>query len=307
MPATTANPPPSNIDGILIVDKPAGWTSSDVVAFVRGRTRIKRVGHTGTLDPAATGVLPLCLGQATRLAEYLSDAGKTYVAEIVLGIETDTYDADGEVVSRGDASGLTMGEIEAALSRFQGDFEQRPPIYSAIKRKGVPLYKLARAGEDVELPLRHVHVEDLRLLNYEAPKLRLEIDCAKGFYVRSLAHDLGEALGVGGSLSSLVRTRVGSFGIESAVDMDTLRLELKDGRWPLRLWAPDEVLNRWQAMILGEDSERLLRTGRPIRIEEARHPDERGLCRAYGLDGSFLAVVRREGPGTWKPEKVFLP
>lgn len=274
---------------------------------MRGRSRVKRVGHTGTLDPAATGVLPLCMGQATRLAEYLSDADKTYVADIVLGVETDTYDADGEVVAIVDASQVRLEAIEAVLPRFEGDFDQVPPIYSAIKRKGVPLYKLARAGETVELPVRRVRVEALRVLSYDAPHLRLEIDCAKGFYVRSLAHDIGAALGVGGSLTGLVRSRVGSFGIDEAVDMDTLKLELEDGSWPRRLWAPDEVLNHWQALILGAENERLLRTGRPITVTEMQPADGRGLGRAYGLDGSFLAVVRREGAGAWKAEKVLKP
>jgi tRNA pseudouridine55 synthase len=245
------------------------------------------------------------MGQATRLAEYLSDADKTYVADIELGVETDTYDADGEVVSRTDASAIALSDIEAVLPRFRGAFEQTPPMFSAIKRNGVPLYKLARAGQSIDLPSRRVFVEGLRVLGYEAPKLRLEIDCAKGFYVRSLAHDLGAALGVGGSLTGLVRTRVGSFGIAQAVDMDTLKRELEDGSWPRRLWAPDEVLNHWQALILGAENERLLTTGRAIETKETRETDERGLCRAYGLDGSFLAVVRREGEGRWKPEKVF--
>jgi tRNA pseudouridine55 synthase len=268
---------------------------------------VKRVGHTGTLDPAATGVLPLCLGQATRLAEYLSDADKTYVADVRLGVETDTYDADGEVVATADAASITLSDIEAVLPRFSGDFDQTPPAYSAIKRNGVPLYKLARAGQAVELPVRRVHVEGLRVLSYEAPDLRLEIDCAKGFYVRSLAHDIGAALGVGGSLTGLVRTRVGSFGLHEAVGIDTLRQELEAGTWQERLWAPDEILNHWQALILGPDNERLVRTGRPIAVAETRRPDSRDLGRAYALDGSFLAVVRREAEGAWKAEKVLKP
>jgi tRNA pseudouridine55 synthase len=272
---------------------------------VRGRSRVKRVGHTGTLDPAATGVLPVCLGQATRLAEYLTDADKTYVADVELGVETDTYDADGAVVARADATGITLAAIEDALRQFEGEFDQTPPMYSAIKRQGVPMYKLARAGETIDLPARRVRVDALRLVSYEAPGLRIEIDCAKGFYVRSLAHDLGQALGVGGSLSALQRTRVGSFGIDQAVDMETLKGELTEGTWQKRLWAPDEVLNHWQALILGSENETRLRTGRSVSVEELRAADSRGLCRAYGLDGSFLAVVRREGEGTWGPEKVF--
>ncbi len=278
-----------------------------MVAFVRGRSRVKRVGHTGTLDPAATGVLPLCLGQATRLAEYLSDADKTYVADVRLGVETDTYDADGEIIATSDASSITIADIEAVLPRFTGDFGQTPPAYSAIKRNGVPLYKLARAGQSVELPVRPVHVEGLRVLSYEAPSLRLEIDCAKGFYVRSLAHDLGAALGVGGSLTGLVRTRVGSFHLHDAVDMDSLKQDFEAGTWQHRLWAPDEILNHWEALILGADNERLIRTGRPIAVTEIRRADSRGLGRAYALDGSFLAVVRCESAGAWKAEKVLKP
>ena len=273
---------------------------------MRGRTRIKRVGHTGTLDPAATGVLPLCLGQATRLAEYLTDADKTYVADIELGVETDTYDAEGEVVNRTDASSITRSQIEEALQRFEGEFDQTPPMYSAIKRQGVPMYKLARAGQVVELPSRRVRVDALRLVSFEAPRLRIEIDCAKGFYVRSLAHDIGAVLGVGGSLTGLARTRVGTFGIAQAVSVEMLKRELEDGSWPERLWAPDEVLLHWQAMILGDDNETHLRTGRPISVHETIAPDGRGLCRAYSSDGSFLGIARREAEGDWRPEKVFL-
>lgn len=278
-----------------------------MVGFVRGRSRVKRVGHTGTLDPAATGVLPLCLGQATRMAEYLTDADKTYVADIVLGIETDTYDAEGEVLSTADASAITSKQIEAVLSRFVGEFEQVPPMYSAIKRQGVPMYKLARAGQVLDLPARRVRVDALRVVSYEAPLLRLEIDCAKGFYVRSLAHDIGAALGVGGSLSGLIRSRVGSFGLGEAVDIDTLKSEFQEGTWPDRLWAPDEVVLHWQAMILGAKTEHLLCSGQPIRISEEQPDDQRGLARAYGTDGRFLAVVRRAGEGDWKAEKVFQP
>lgn len=296
-----------DISGILVVDKPAGWTSSDVVSFLRGRTRVRRVGHTGTLDPAATGVLPVCFGQATRLAEYLTDAGKTYIADIELGVETNTYDMDGEVLRREDASGVTPAAIEQALTRFRGTFDQVPPPFSAIKRGGVPLYKLARAGKEVELEPRRVHVEALRLLGFVAPHVRLEIECAKGFYVRSVAHDLGEALGVGACLTGLVRTRVGTFSIDQAVDIDTLRAELEDGSWQRRLWAPDEVLLAWQAMIVSSDHAAQVRNGVALRVKEERLPDARGFCRAYDADGSFLGVLRREQPGVWRPHKVFAP
>jgi tRNA pseudouridine55 synthase len=312
----------ADVAGLLIVDKPAGWTSFDVVGFTRGRSGVRRVGHAGTLDPAATGVLPLCLGPATRLIEYLVDATKTYVADITLGIETDTYDADGEVVARAHASHITREAVEAALARFRGEFEQTPPLFSAIKREGVPLYKLARRGEtgDIELTPRPVRIDRLQLVAVhealEGPPfidqpqntalhIRLEIDCSKGFYVRSLAHDLGAALGVGGMLSGLVRTRVGPFNIADAVDIETLRAEFEDETWMERLLAPDELLLDWQAAIVGATNERRLRNGLPAVFKPApASPADR--CRAYTLGGDFFAVLRRENSSVWRPEKVFL-
>ncbi len=275
------------------------------MAFVRGRTRIRRVGHTGTLDPAATGVLPLCLGQATRLSQYLTDADKIYVADIELGVETDTYDADGTVLQREDASRVGRADVDMALRQFTGEFDQVPPLYSAIKRQGVAAYKLARRGESVDLPARRVRVHRIAVLAYEAPHLKLEIDCAKGFYVRSLAHDLGRVLGVGGSLTGLVRSRAGSFRLDDAVDIETLRAELETDAWRERLFAPDEVLLHWQALLVGEDNETRLRSGRSALVTETGDPGSRSTCRAYGRDGSLVAILRREAAGVWQPEKVF--
>jgi tRNA pseudouridine55 synthase len=291
--------------GILIVDKPAGWTSADVVAFTRRGSGVKRVGHAGTLDPSATGVLPLLLGQATRLAEYLVGATKTYIATIELGLETNTYDLEGDILARCDASGVSRGAVEAALAAFRGEFAQIPPAFSAIKRNGVPLYKLARRGDAVELQPRPVRVDRLQLVAFEPPRIRLEIDCAKGFYVRSLAHDLGAALSVGGTLAALQRARVGSFRLEDAIDIETLRGEFSSGAWRQRLFAPDEVLLGWHAAVLAPANEERLRYGRGIAFEAAATSMEH-LCRAYNADGDFLAVMRREGV-TWQPEKVFQP
>ena len=218
-----AAPSSHAVTGLLNVDKPPGWTSFDVVAFVRKQTGVRRVGHAGTLDPAATGVLPVCLGQATRVVEYLVDATKTYVATVRLGRVTDTYDADGAVQSEADASGVSREAVEAALDRFRGLIEQRPPPFSALKRDGVPLYKLARAGQAAEAAPRRVTIYRLDITKYEPPLLSLEIECGKGTYVRSLAHDLGASLGVGGSLASLVRTRVGPFALADAIDIEALR------------------------------------------------------------------------------------
>src|SRR5215208_3599894 len=224
----------SDISGILVVDKPVGWTSFDVVAFVRRRSGVKRVGHAGTLDPAATGVLTLLMGTATRLTEYLVDAGKAYRATVELGIETDTYDRDGTVVVERDASGVTRAQIDGALKAFRGEVWQVPPVYSAIKRAGEASYKAARRGDDVTMAPRIVRIDDITVVTYEPPFLTLDVACGKGFYVRSLAHDLGAALGVGATLSALRRTRVGAFDVDGAVGLETLRGELDDGTWQRR-------------------------------------------------------------------------
>jgi tRNA pseudouridine55 synthase len=295
------------LSAILNVNKPRGWTSFDVVKFVRGRCGERRVGHAGTLDPTATGVLPVLIGRATRLTEYLVDATKTYEATIELGVITDTYDAEGDVVSHADASGVTEAGIRGAMSAFSGEIMQAPPVYSALKQDGVPLYKRARRGEEVRTAPRPVRVEKLDIMRYNPPILELRVVCGKGFYVRSLAHDLGAALGVGGSLSALVRSRVGSFRLEEAVDIETLRAEFEDGSWGDRLIAPDEILLGWRAAILGEQSAGRLLNGLETVLQPAGGvPTASGeLCRAYSDAGDFLAVLRCEGPNTWRPEKVF--
>jgi tRNA pseudouridine55 synthase len=294
--------------GILNVNKPAGWTSFDAVKFIRSRCGERRVGHAGTLDPAATGVLPVLIGQATRMTEYLVDAGKTYLATIELGIETDTYDAEGDVIQRADASGVTLSDVERALAAFLGEHEQTPPLYSALKRDGVPMYKRARAGESLAVEPRRVRTEKLEIVAFESPRLRLLIECSKGFYVRSLAHDLGHSLGVGGTLVELVRSRVGPFLIEDAVDIETLRSEFETGAWQERPVAQDEVLLQRRAAILGSENQRRLLQGESVRIapEATVNPALPGeLCRAYGTEGDFLAVVNHSAPGELRPVKVF--
>jgi tRNA pseudouridine55 synthase len=295
------------INAILNVNKAPGWTSFDVVRFLRGRSGERRVGHAGTLDPAAQGVLPIMLGQATRLTEYLFDATKTYRATIELGVETETYDREGDVVLEKDASRIDRDAIERTLQHFSGEIQQVPPMYSAIKREGVPMYKAARRGEKLELEARTVRVHQLDIIEYQPPFLVLDIICGKGFYVRSLAHDLGEALDVGGTLAGLVRTRVGSFRIEDAVDMDTLRAELESGAWLDRLYAPDEVLLGWQATIVGDENETRLRHGQAALIgTDSTAKASPTLCRAYNGGGEFLAILRHAGEASWRPEKVFV-
>jgi tRNA pseudouridine55 synthase len=297
------------LDGILNVNKPVGWTSFDVVAFVRRHSGVRRVGHAGTLDPAAEGVLLVCLGRATRVVEYLLDTRKSYRARVRLGVTTDTYDADGEVVRTADASSVTREAVEQALDSFRGTISQTPPMFSALKREGTPLYRHARAGREVEREAREVEVYRLELVEFDPPALTLDIDCGRGFYVRSLANDLGGRLGCGAHLEGLVRAGVGPFRVESAVDVETLREAFDDGTWADFLLPMDSVLLDWHAAILGEENAANIRFGRALNLAPAGEARVGALgadapCRAYSLDGRLIALLRYNGDAVWQPSKV---
>jgi tRNA pseudouridine55 synthase len=212
----------SDLVGILNIDKPQGWTSHDVVARVRRLAGQKRVGHAGTLDPLATGVLPVLLGRATRLMDLIQGGTKTYIAEVRLGAATSTDDTEGEIVAQAPVPPLASSTVEAALDRFRGEIAQTPPAYSAVKIGGRRAYALARAGQDVRIEPRRVTISDLRLLDLQPHGLRLEITCSSGTYIRALARDLALALATLGHLTKLVRTRVGGFCIDDAVTLDEL-------------------------------------------------------------------------------------
>jgi tRNA pseudouridine55 synthase len=301
------------MDGIFSIDKPLGATSHDVVARVRRLVGQKRVGHTGTLDPLATGVLPVCLGQATRVAEYLSDGGKAYRATMRFGVVTDTYDAEGDVLRTAPVT-LTREQIAAALPAFLGRQWQVPPVFSAIKRRGQPLYKLARAGADVTPEPRLIEIHALEIVSWASPDLVLDITCGKGTYVRSLAYDLGERLGPGAHLAGLIRTRSGPFTLAASLTLEQLEAALADGTWRDHLFAADEALLDRRAAILGAESETRLRAGQPLRFAAAdatpttpdsAAPDEQPLLRAYAVDGRFLGILRWEpSQAAWHPHKV---
>lgn len=210
------------MDGFLVINKPQGWTSFDVVAKVRNKFKAKKVGHTGTLDPMATGVLVLCLGKATKLAQELTGLDKEYVAEITLGATSNTDDAEGEVVKNEDAQAISIDRVQEALKAFEGEILQMPPQFSAKKVKGRRAYALARKGETVELKAVQVKINTIEILSYEWPILKLRIDCSKGTYIRSIARDLGQELNVGGYLSALERTKVGSFTLAQAKMIETV-------------------------------------------------------------------------------------
>ncbi|MEE8353422.1 MAG: tRNA pseudouridine(55) synthase TruB [Dehalococcoidales bacterium] len=296
----------STMDGILNIDKPRGMTSFAVVAAVRRLSSERRVGHSGTLDPEATGVLPVFCGRATRVIEFLADTTKTYRAGIELGVATDSYDAAGRVVARGDASRVRREDLAAALEPFRGLIEQTPPMYSAVKHQGQPLYRLARAGITVERRRRKVEVSRLELIDWRPPLVTLEIDCSKGTYIRALANDLGEALGCGAMLSSLVRLRCGPFALEDAAPFDGLALAFEEDRWQALLRSADSVLGHWPAVQIGEELAAAVRNGQLVDIGEPAGEATGGYRRAYAADGSLLAVLRFEPEvGLWHPDKVF--
>lgn len=209
--------------GFLNIYKPKGKTSHDVVAILRRITKIKQIGHTGTLDPFAEGVLPICIGKATRLIEYLND-DKAYVGTVKLGAKTATYDLEGEIVEHSDKE-VSLDEIETALMNFRGEIEQLPPMYSAIKVNGKKLYEYARKGEEIEIKPRRVNISELKILNFDKENRTLEllISCSKGTYIRSIANDLGDALGTHGHLIKLVRVKAGDFELEDAIHLENLQ------------------------------------------------------------------------------------
>jgi tRNA pseudouridine55 synthase len=254
----------ASVDGVLNINKPSGWTSHDVVAKLRGGLKGNRIGHAGTLDPAATGVLPVLIGRATRIAEYLLEWDKEYQAVLRLGQTTDTLDATGTVLSEASTDGLTDESIRSAFARFQGEIDQLPPMYSAVKVAGMPLYKAARAGKTIERTLRQVTVYDLPILNIHGRDVIFRVRCSKGTYVRTLCADIGEVLGVGGHLLELERLRVGPLHVEQACTIDEALDSVRIGRISHRLLALDEALDHIPALMVTQAAAERARHGVPI-------------------------------------------
>ena len=302
--------------GFLIVDKPAGWTSHDVVGRLRRLLGERRVGHAGTLDPAATGVLVVAVGRATRFLEYLEGAAKTYLAEVTFGVETDSYDADGSLTAQREIGDLDRDRIAAALSSFLGPQRQVPPMHSAVKVGGRRLYEAARRGEVVERPAREVEFQALALLDWQAPVATVWIDCSKGTYVRSLAFDLGRAVGVGAHLSDLVRVRSGPFTLCQAWTLTELTALVEEsgddfGRlWPDVAVHPDAALEECPVVVADEGGARVLTTGHSWRPSGADADESAGVvdgtrARAYDAEGELLGVVEWRGDRVgWHPRKM---
>jgi tRNA pseudouridine55 synthase len=292
-----------SVNGILNINKPARKTSLDIVTLVRRWSRQQHIGHAGTLDPEATGVLPICLGQAARVSPFIVAASKTYQAEIELGVATDTYDAEGKVTQRVDPSHITREQVEELFPSLSGTILQKPPMYSAVKHQGERLYKLARAGITVEREERKVEVYRLELLHWHPPFITIEVECGKGTYIRSLAHDLGQSLGCGAYITRLVRLSCGPFNIADSLTLPQLEDAFRHNYWQDFLYPMDMVLEHWIAAIVGKEKEHAISNGRPLTLNVS---DDKGQCRAYSLDGRFLAVLRfLPQESMWQPEKVF--
>lgn len=294
----------TSLDGILNIDKPQGWTSHDVVAWIRRVLRIKRVGHAGTLDPLATGVLLVCVGQATRVTEYLMASEKMYRAQIQLGTTTDTYDLDGEIVATSPVpQELDQATLDTVLGGFTGDIMQAPPAYSAIKQDGVALHRRVRRGEDVRPNARPVRIHRIDLIGWASPYLTIDVTCAPGTYIRSLAHDLGQQLGCGGTLAGLRRTRSGCFRVEDSLSPEGVAEAYRAGELGRYLHPILAGLSQLTPVSVGDDEVRKIRNGQPV-PGDAPNTDQRGY--ALGKDGTVVAILRFDAGGRiWWPEKVF--
>ena len=258
------------VNGVLVLDKPEGISSSDAVQQVKRLVAAQKVGHTGSLDPLATGVLPLCFGEATKFSQFLLSSDKKYWTRIQLGVATETGDRDGEVIEQKDASHITRADIEAALPQFRGEIKQVPSMYSALKHKGQPLYKLARQGIEVEREARCVSIYSNELVGFADGELELEIHCSKGTYIRTIAEELGAVLGVGAHVTALRRLAAGPFDESDMVSMDTLQAERDKGESLDKFLRPvASTVGQWPEVVLTDATAFYVRQGQPVQIAHA--------------------------------------
>ena len=290
------------INGVLIVNKPTGMTSHDVVNIVRRLFNIRRVGHTGTLDPMATGVLPMLLGPATRLAQYMTHNEKRYQGTVKLGVQTSTYDADGEIEIVKPVQ-VSISAIHEALSKYRGEINQIPPMYSAIKIKGQKLYTLARQGITIEREPRTVTIHNIYVLDWQPPDLTLDVRCSAGTYIRSLAHDIGETLGCGAHLRTLKRTVSHGFTLADSHNLDMLKAYAQDGNLMQVLLPPRAALVNMQTAKLTPEQVRAVRYGQPIPLTTMASTH---VLQAVNEEGDLVAVMITEDTEQWRP-KVVMP
>lgn len=305
------------MDGIINVYKEKGYTSHDVVAKMRGILRMKKIGHTGTLDPEAEGVLPVCLGKGTKLCDLLTDKTKEYRAVLLLGRETDTQDLTGRVLAEQEVErSEEMGQaVTEAVMSFLGPYLQVPPMYSALKVNGKKLYELARAGKEVERQPRPVEILELEIEKLELPRVTMRVMCSKGTYIRTLCHDIGRKAGCGGCMESLVRTRVDRFGIRESLRLSEIE-SLRDlGELDRYVWPVDAVFAGLPGLVMLPAGDRLVHNGNPFGPEfaeaepktEEKAPKAGGNVRVYDSKGEFIGIYRyEEKKGRYQPQKIFL-
>lgn len=301
------------LNGIISVYKEAGFTSHDVVAKMRGICGQKKIGHTGTLDPEAVGVLPVCLGSGTRLCDMLADRDKEYVAELLLGVRTDTQDTTGQILEQKEVA-ASEEEIKKVILGFQGVYNQIPPMYSALKVNGKKLYELARAGKEVERQARPVTIHEIEILNMqrsgEVTLVKIRVVCSKGTYIRTLCDDIGNRLGCGGTMASLKRTRVGEFGIEEALTLGKLQ-ELRDqGMLESCVRQVDDCFQNCPALHVSKEHRKLIDNGNsffPAQTLEKKKYEEGKWVRVYNSEERFYGIYAYEESRHWyKPVKMFL-
>ncbi len=289
-----------NLNGIICINKPDGFTSFDVIAKMRGILKLKRLGHAGTLDPMATGVLPVFAGKATKACDIIPDRDKVYEAGFRLGFVTDTQDSTGTVTIERDPSQITAEDVENALGDFRGDIMQIPPMYSAVTVNGQRLYDLARKGKTIEREARPITVYSMKLLSFDEEEKtgRLEISCSKGTYIRTLINDIGEKLGCGGIMTSLVRTKACGFTLENCVTLEDLQKLADEGESAEKYLLPiEKVFGDFKQIKLNEHQEKLYRNGIKLDIDRIKADfsgDENEKFRVYGADGGFIGTARAD-------------
>ena len=297
------------MNGVLPVCKEKGYTSHDVVAKLRGICHQKKIGHTGTLDPDATGVLPVCFGNATKLCDFLTDQEKTYRAIMLLGAESDTYDSTGVRLSESDISHLGEEEIRQAILSFRPGYDQVPPMYSAKKVNGKKLYELAREGKSVERKSVYVKIPSIEIDQIDLPHVTFTVTCSKGTYIRSLIHDIGQKLSCGALMEDLIRTKAGGFDLSDALTLDEIKTLFESGKLKEHLLATDEALND-PALYVSADADKLLHNGNPFAAAFVRagmqETEDGKLFRIYDSEHAFIGLYRYEhAKGRFFPHKMF--
>ena len=301
------------INGVINVYKEPGFTSHDVVAKLRGILKQKKIGHMGTLDPNAVGVLPVCLGKATKLCDVLSEKDKTYKATLLLGTETKTQDIFGKVVKKVSDDEINKLDEETVIKTilsYEGDYEQIPPMFSAIKIQGQKLYDLARRGEEVERPARHCKILDIRILGIELPRVFISVTCSKGTYIRTLCHDIGNDLGVGGCMENLTRTQVDRFNVSDAVMLKDVEKARDNGTLDEIITPIDDILDSYSKCVVSEEADKLVMNGNIFTSGDTKfkmnHEDGQ-IVRVYKEDDTFIGLYKYfAGKRIYKPEKMFI-